>query len=365
MGDAATDYSVVTHDSTKFSSSQVFADKFKEQFDSMVPKAEYFMYEAMGDDKKPQGQALVKLVRLADDFTARGGAWLRCAHLAASDSYYGYWAEKHLLDSGEVIYHLCAVPASQCKSKWGDSPGQRQIHFNKWTLCPPVGMLFLPWARETGLHLMREKLNSQNRNHEEQLNAQRRSQAKKEQLGDAERLRLRSAAGEPVLRERGAEAPLFPGGLRLRDGPGARPGHVEGEGLPVRQMPGGLAGVLDDFEKVRAPAALMLASSFVDVPRIEAEDFSTGFPRLCSLRRQPILARSAGEETRLRSRRMPQRVEVKDAGVPKRALGHKTSRRSRAISSREEVLGREEGRCVTKRPSRSFGHSKGRGSIFT
>ncbi|CAE8680362.1 unnamed protein product, partial [Polarella glacialis] len=89
MGDAATDYSVASYDSTKFRSSQVFADKFKEQFDSMVLKAECFIYEAMGDDKKPQGQALAKLALMADDFTARGGAWLRCAQFAASDSYYG------------------------------------------------------------------------------------------------------------------------------------------------------------------------------------------------------------------------------------------------------------------------------------
>ncbi|CAE8640333.1 unnamed protein product, partial [Polarella glacialis] len=248
MGDAARDYGEVTYDSTKFSSSQTFADKFHDQFESMVPEAEYFVYEAMGDDKKPQGQALVKLIRMADDFTSRGGAWLRCAHLAASDSYYGYWAEKHLLDSEEVIYHLCAVPAAQCKSKWGASPGQKQIHFNKWTLCPPVGMLCMPWARETGLQLMREKLKSQKRHHEDQLKAQKRRQATREQLAEDERRLTGGTGAEPVLRERGAEASGLPSGLRSRDGPDSRVGLPADEGLPARQPSGGLAGVLDDFD---------------------------------------------------------------------------------------------------------------------
>ncbi|CAE8640818.1 unnamed protein product, partial [Polarella glacialis] len=48
MGDAAKDYGEVTFDSTKFNPSQVFADKFHGQFESMIPKAEYFVYEAMG-----------------------------------------------------------------------------------------------------------------------------------------------------------------------------------------------------------------------------------------------------------------------------------------------------------------------------
>ncbi|CAE8731483.1 unnamed protein product [Polarella glacialis] len=119
------------------------------------------MQYATDDAGRPQGRALVQLLRLCDDFNVRRGGWVRGRHRAASDSCYPHWAEANLVGDVDVVYHLCAAGGGKCRSKFSTATKQVVSISPKWQPCPPVGMLGLPWARQVGLQDMREKLKSQ------------------------------------------------------------------------------------------------------------------------------------------------------------------------------------------------------------
>ena len=103
---------------------------------------EYACYDARG---RSQGVALCRFEGWVD----AGALTFRAAHLASSDGYYEWWAQKNLkgICAG---YHLCEGPRRKCRVI-SDHSGRIGVHLTQWRLMGPRDLLSVPYAADAAV----------------------------------------------------------------------------------------------------------------------------------------------------------------------------------------------------------------------
>jgi hypothetical protein len=103
---------------------------------SCLVKGGLLEYECYDDRKRPQGRAVIVL----SDWENFPEGLLQGSHLAASDPYYEWYAQKNLKD-GRCLYHLCGEEFNKCKVKLARGDRREVVHIQKWRLVNPVTMI--------------------------------------------------------------------------------------------------------------------------------------------------------------------------------------------------------------------------------
>ena len=107
---------------------------------------EYHCYDNRG---RPQGVAVVRFERWEKEADLKFAG----EHLAASDPYYGHWAENNL-DLDRARYHLCLTARNRCRVN--DGRGHETLHLTKWRLVSPQALLGGGYAADAALgHLQK------------------------------------------------------------------------------------------------------------------------------------------------------------------------------------------------------------------
>ena len=104
--------------------------------EAVLVKGGLLEYECYDDRKRPQGRAVIVL----SDWENFPEGLLQGSHLAASDPYYEWYAQKNLKD-GRCLYHLCGEEFNKCKVKLARGDRREVVHIQKWRLVNPVTMI--------------------------------------------------------------------------------------------------------------------------------------------------------------------------------------------------------------------------------
>ena len=103
---------------------------------------EYACYDSRG---RSQGVALCRFEGWVD----AGALTFRAVHLASSDGYYEWWAQKNL--KGERAgYHFCEGPRRKCRVI-SDHVGRIGVHITQWRLVGPRDLLTVPYAADAAV----------------------------------------------------------------------------------------------------------------------------------------------------------------------------------------------------------------------
>ena len=108
-------------------------------------------YECYDQRWRNQGKAIMELVSFEDERenTVRG------IHLAASDGYYGYYADEKLRVDN-AVYHLCCTEGKKCSFRLPRGDRRELIHLAQWRMVNPGGLLLEGWSKDVAMAAIRE-----------------------------------------------------------------------------------------------------------------------------------------------------------------------------------------------------------------
>ena len=108
-------------------------------------------YECYDQRWRSQGKAIIELVSFEDERENT----VRAIHLAASDGYYGYYADEKLRVDN-VVYHLCCTEAKKCTFRLPRGDRRELVHLARWRMVNPGGLLLEGWTKDVAMAAIRE-----------------------------------------------------------------------------------------------------------------------------------------------------------------------------------------------------------------